>query len=430
MYQWELADDIVNEDDNEFILEEAQNQSVFLDSEWTETEWDDSDNQIAAVDDLPLLSDKVGEEASHELLTKEQEIAIAQNLQHAFGKLQASLAQNEHHLEQLYQQVVNEDYQNDLRGFDNFITLYDTLLVYAELQQQNPRFITEYQQVKTRLADILVQLTIDRDSVLNIAEATQQSTQADYAKQIKQRLDALYSIRNQLVGANIRLVYHVARRHMDKGMTFEDMVQEGVLGLLRAALKFDANVGVRFSTYSFWWIKQSIRQAITKQRSLIRYPTHINDQVNKVYGVVQEQLRQTGHKPSMKKIKAETGFPIKKIKDLLELTNYCVSASAPLYDDGEKTLLDELKYDDQDTPEQAIHLQQEQRLLQDMLATLNQREQTILRLKFGIGHRKPYSLNEIAPQIGVSRERVRQIIEEAMEKIRYHFEKEDTGLSE
>jgi len=214
-------------------------------------------------------------------------------------------------------------------------------------------------------------------------------------------------------------VYHVAKRHQERGLDFDDMVQEGILGLLRAAIKFDDSVGVRFSTYAFWWIQQAIRQALAKQRSLIRYPTHVNTQMSKLYGVTQAHQLRTGQRPSQGQLKQATGFSDKRIKDLTQLTNLCVSADAPVFDDGSRTLLDDLSGNNElDDPLEASDQLQRHQRLEWLLSRLTPREAMIVRLKFGVGQRQPYSLNEIAPQVGVSRERVRQILDEALAKLR------------
>lgn len=443
MYQWHFADSSPSDDAVNGLPGELSGEGVFFDNQWTALHWEDSDDSELTGDSAngPFVADEVdsGEqggmdeqpweqsssETDHELLDREQEQQIAADLDQAFAELQSQLVLNRRLLDDVYEHICHEAYDSNPADFDKIITLYDTLQVYEQLTRQDPRFEKEYFQVWQRLREQLAATALNRDFVLSLTDNGLQETNGtprDWLAETERCKAQVFAVRNRFVSANIRLVYHVARRHLDKGMGLEDMVQEGVLGLMRAALKFDAGVGVRFSTYSFWWIKQAIRQAIARQRSLIRYPTHVNDQVNRIYGFVQDEMRRTGKKPSLSQIQKATGFSRAKVKDMLALTNFCVSASATLYDDGEKTLMDELSYDDTNwTPEEEVAASQDNDRLATMLSVLNRREAMILAMKFGIGHRRPYSLNEIAPQIGVSRERVRQIIDEAMTKIRNRF---------
>lgn len=421
MYQQAFLDGWLSDEDENLVGGEPESGELLFENGWGESAWQD-------VADAADTLTPPGSETHHELLTREQEGEIAMALGVAFSRLQAGLGHTRETLDALMEHVCHEEYDAQPEQFDKVTTLYDTLLVYEKLALRNPRFDTEYLQVWQRLCEALQAVAINRDFVLRLADqaVTQKSSRtavvhcrSEALNQLRQLQQAVFNARNRFVSANIRLVYHVARRHMDKGMALEDMVQEGTLGLMRAAMKFDAGVGVRFSTYAFWWIKQAIRQAIARQRSLIRYPTHVSDQVNRVYGFVQDEIKRTGKKPDAEKIAEATGFSRSKVRDLLALTNLCVSASAPLYDDGDRTLQDDFRYaDGYGEPETSASNYQATETLASLLALLSDREAMVLKMKYGIGHRRPYSLNEIAPQVGVSRERVRQIIEESLAKIR------------
>ncbi|MCG8669938.1 MAG: sigma-70 family RNA polymerase sigma factor [Pseudomonadales bacterium] len=352
--------------------------------------------------------------SSNELLSSEQEKQLAYALQKAFVDLQHQLLDNIENLQTIHNDFLEKEPSLSPAILDRVLTLHDTLLVYGYLVERDSRFETEYQQVWERLKILYGKLPINRDLLIALAE-----NQKD--KHLKP-LNKVYELRNHFVSANIRLVYFVARRHMERGMTLDDMVQEGVIGLMRAAFKFDPNVGVRFSTYSFWWIKQAIRQAISKQRSMVRYPTHVNDQVNRVYAVKQKHLAATGKKITLQELQQQLDYAPAHIKDLLSLTNLCVSSSAPIFEDGNNTLEDELTYEQPLSSPISEYLNSERsEQVEELLALLSERQATVVRLRYGIGHRKPYSLSEIAPQMGISRERVRQIAEEALAKIRQHF---------
>lgn len=446
MMQWSFLDDTLVDEASNLSAREVANGEYLFDHQWSGDGWDElsdvedaaagSDEQGVVGHDLAansFMQDGVdfvarGQETSHELLSREQEQQIAAEISRAFSNLQAALGRNHAQLDMILEHISGEASAEQPADYDKIITLYDTLQVYETLALGDTRFEAEYLQVWQRLCDALKTAAINRDYVLGMADQLLDGVPLhliesdEWRRQVHELRRAVFDGRNRFVSANIRLVYHVARQHMERGMALEDMVQEGVLGLMRAALKFDAAVGVRFSTYAFWWIKQAIRQAIARQRSLIRYPTHINDQVNRVYGAIQDEFRRTGKKPDIKTLQKATGFPRAKVKDLLTLTNLCVSASAPLYDDGDKTLLDDLSYSHSYASPESDSMQQEvTQRMQDLMSVLTPREVMILQMKYGIGHRRSYSLNEIAPQMGVSRERVRQIIEEGIAKIRAAF---------
>ncbi|HCB40330.1 MAG TPA: hypothetical protein DEP79_11575 [Gammaproteobacteria bacterium] len=412
MFRWSHIDVSANPDDE--AIHPPNTALLFDQEQWEQT----VDEEIEVTTENPSR----GNIADHPLLDARQEQALATSLRDCFRRLQQQLAGNSERLATLLDQIQAEEWpaqasrQPELKvTLDAIITTHD----HWQLCRQCLAEPAREQALLQRLIHLFDHIDINRDFILqqaeNVAQGTTEATHSD----LVHTLHKLYDVRNQLVECNVRLVYHLAKRHRDKGMEFDDLVQEGILGLLRAAIKFDAQVGVRFSTYAFWWIQQAMRQAIAKQRSLIRYPTHINHQVNRMYAFMQAHRSRAGRNATPADIQRETGFSRKKIQDLRSLSNLCISADTPLFDDGQKTLLDELSYDwQQADPDSATAIAQQQRRIQSYLDRLSDREATIVRLKYGIGRHQPYSLNEIAPQIGVSRERVRQILEEALEKLR------------
>lgn len=359
MYRWQHLEFLRTEDSDNAPAPASLSSMLFDTDSWLQREWDDdqTDNQGDSRDGatIPVEKDQAPSLTDHDLLSREQEQALARTLQQQFEQLAVQLA---------------------------WPTTQD----------------------------------MDRDALLEAAKAASQQ-KADAA--LNATLNTIIQLRNEFVTSNIRLVYFTARRYLDRGMELDDMVQEGILGLMRAAIKFDANAGVRFSTYAYWWIQQAIRQAISKQRSLIRYPANITTQVNRLYGFMQRYRTQTGARADIATLSAQTGLPATTVEDLLRLTNLCVSANAPLHDDGDGTLQDLLT--DNDTlplPDQNAERLQLQQHIHAWLQQLDRRAQCIVRLKYGIGYRKTFSLDEIAPQMGVTRERVRQILDEALGKLR------------
>lgn len=356
MYRWQHLEFLRTEDSDNAPAPASLSSMLFDTDSWLQREWDDdqTDNQGDSRDGatIPVEKDQTPSLTDHDLLSREQEQALARALQQQFEQLAVQLA---------------------------WPTTQD----------------------------------MDRDALLEAAS----QQKADAA--LNATLNTIIQLRNEFVTSNIRLVYFTARRYLDRGLELDDMVQEGILGLMRAAIKFDANAGVRFSTYAYWWIQQAIRQAIGKQRSLIRYPANITTQVNRLYGFMQRYRTQTGARADIATLSAQTGLPATTVEDLLRLTNLCVSANAPLHDEGDGTLQDLLT--DNDTlplPDQNAERLQLQQHIHAWLQQLDRRAQCIVRLKYGIGYRKTFSLDEIAPQMGVTRERVRQILDEALGKLR------------
>ena len=355
--------------------------------------------------------------ASHALLTREEEQQLAYALQQAFKQLQQSLAAFPKVLVALTDQLCAEHPDELDNASDQLLTWVDLLGVMDCLPEIGGE---DRGNALRRVRFLLNQISFDRDWLLEIGEGVLQQTECSSGQQgahseLSRCISEVFRLRNTFITANVRLVYHIAKRHRDKGVEFEDMVQEGTLGLLRAALKYDGAAGVRFGTYAYWWIQQSIRQAIAKQRSLIRYPTHISHQSNKVHAYRQRRRLETGSFPDVKDIARHTGLKSARVDDLLSLSNWCISADEPLFDDGVRTLLDELHYDEQLLPpEEGVHQASVREYLTGLLSTLSEREAVMVAMRYGIGYHQAYSLNEIAVQFGVSKERVRQIVGEAL----------------
>lgn len=431
MFTWQTQDTpSLLIDDTEEIFTFPRQDSPFLDSTtdlivWSDDFWNDSESPDAA---------NHHDFADHALLSAAQEVALAQQMQAAFMALQHTLVASPAHLERLVIHVTDEHWQND-REFpaddavrcDHIVTHHDQWQVMQYLAANDPTLQDAADRQHLTLTQALQCFPLTRDLLLSVAEASVQQDAGNAPAQypLARQLAVLYRLRNEFISRNIRLVYFIARRHLDKGMELEDMVQEGILGLFRATLKFDANAGTRFSTYAYWWIRQAIRQAITRQRSLIRFPNNVNLQLNRVHSFRQRYLLQFGHWPNKHDIQHSTGLSASAVKDLLTLSNRCISADSPLRDETHMTLLDNLSEDDTlPPPEQQLERDDLHRRIERYLSLLPPREATVLKLKYGIGEEKAYTLHEIAPVIGVSGERVRQLEKLALSKLRQQLAEE------
>ena len=362
--------------------------------------------------DKPLSPNRLAE---HDLLDAEAEHTIAHQLQACFNRIVVELCHTPEGLDLLFDLCLDH-YPMEESTLDHLLTQYDLYLVLKNQGEHQQQIDKPF----AALVENLVRIPWQRDDLMELAQL-----QSSAHRNIHQLTQQLHRLRNRLVTANIRLVYHIALKYRDQGLELDDLIQEGILGLMRAAFKFDANAESRFSTYAYWWIKQAIKQAIGKQRSLIRYPMQI-DQKIRIYHAFKERFRFThGTAPNRQIIKENTSISYQQQKDLESLSNYCVSANNPLYDDGVKTLQDDLTAssipgsNDANGPQEEHEQRSTSLFALKQLKCLTDREKKALLLKYGIGQRRAYSLREIAPQLGVSTERTRQIIQEALEKIRH-----------
>jgi|YNPNPStandDraft_1061719.scaffolds.fasta_scaffold49841_2 RNA polymerase primary sigma factor len=224
-----------------------------------------------------------------------------------------------------------------------------------------------------------------------------------------------------LVEANFGLVVKWARRYAeaaDHVLPLDDLVQEGCLGLLKAARRFDYRRGLRFSTYAVNWIRQAILRCLAQQSRLIRLPVHIDDMIRRMQKTVQRLARQYGREPTPAELAEALGLSVEDTERLLTLARPSTSLDAPLRQDSEDTFLDlqtdELAVD----PEQAVLHEELRQGVETLLAALTDREQQILRWRFGLDDNQAHTLQEIAEKVGLSRERVRQIEKQALEKLR------------
>jgi len=232
-----------------------------------------------------------------------------------------------------------------------------------------------------------------------------------------EHLDLYSDTRDTLTVHNLRLVHSIAGRYRGKGVNYLDLVQEGTLGLIRAAEKYDHRKGFRFSTYCFNWITQAIRRHVGDTGGLIRYPTHVQEQVSKLYRLRITEQQRTGEEPGEAALAAAAGLSVDKTRDLLQLRNLGVSLDAPQYDDDETTLLDTLPggpfaASESTAETNSLH----DRLLQEM-ESLDRAEREVVVARWGLHDGPPLSRAEIADRMSVSREWVRQLERAALNKL-------------
>ena len=224
--------------------------------------------------------------------------------------------------------------------------------------------------------------------------------------------------RNELVSHNMRLVVSIARKYKGVGLGFQDLVQEGGIGLMKAAEKFDPDRGFKFSTYATYWIRQAISRAIAEQNRVIRVPVHMIDLASKVKKVSQELTQQFQRSPKFEEIAAFMDIPVEKVKEVFDTFDDTLSLDVPLTSDDDATMGDMIADDGFVSPLESIIKDDRHNQILAVLGTLDEREAQIVKMRFGLDDGQPKTLAEIGEHFGCSREWIRQQMEKAMRKLR------------
>ncbi len=241
----------------------------------------------------------------------------------------------------------------------------------------------------------------------------------------EERRDLKYTVtdglaaREHLIRANSRLVISVAKKYIGRGVPFLDLIQEGNIGLIRAANKFNYHLGHKFSTYATWWIRQAVTRAIADQSRTIRVPVHMGDQINKLLRISHRLTQELGRTPTSAELAKAMDIPTRKAEDMLKVARRPLSLEMPTDDEGDSELGDFIEDEDSLAPDEEVTFAMLRELLRHTLQDLPPREVRILQLRYGLVDGETYTLEEVGKKLGVTRERVRQIEAQALSRLRH-----------
>jgi len=270
------------------------------------------------------------------------------------------------------------------------------------------------EKIRGQIQDLRKEIRrISRESGMKPEELKERSLAALEARELLDRA------REDMIRANLRLVVFIAKRYVNQGLSLMDLIQEGNLGLMKAVEKFEYRRGYKFSTYAFWWIKQAMDRAIADKSRIIRIPVHMNEKYKKVSDAVRELTKAMGREPSAKEIARKMHMPVAKIKEILELVKDPIFFERNTEDDEGGGLLRFVSDDKVESPfEQAVSRDLTEKI-QEALKTLSDKEERVIRMRFGIGEKHNYTLEEVGRVMQLTRERIRQIESKALKKLQH-----------
>jgi RNA polymerase primary sigma factor len=278
----------------------------------------------------------------------------------------------------------------------------------AAAKEEEERVATDVREVSTDALQLFLK-DIGRVELLTAAE------EVELAKRIE-RGD--HRAKQEMVEANLRLVVSIAKRYRNQGLPFLDLIQEGTIGLVRAAEKFDWRKGYKFSTYATWWIRQAVARALADKGRTIRMPVHVVEKLNKIVRSERKLRGELSREPSSVEIAADVDLPLEEVEQILRTSQAPVSLEKPVGDEEESEFGHFLTDENAPMPDEAADVTLRQELLRNILGTLSHRERRVLELRYGLGGEQPCTLDEVGRAFNVTRERIRQIENQSLKKLR------------
>ncbi|MBQ7276296.1 MAG: RNA polymerase sigma factor RpoD [Bacilli bacterium] len=236
---------------------------------------------------------------------------------------------------------------------------------------------------------------------------------------LEEKIDMGYDARDVLIESNLRLVVSIAKRYLGRGMPFQDLIQEGNMGLMKAVNKFDPTKGFKFSTYATWWIKQAITRAIADQARTIRIPVHMVETINRLTRTQRKLTQELHRDPTSEELAAELHMSVEKVQSIQKIAQEPVSLETPVGEEDDSTLGDFVHDEANPNPLEYTINEAYREEIDTVLKTLTQREEKVLRLRFGLNDGKPHTLEDVGKEFGVTRERIRQIEAKAIRRLRH-----------